>query len=85
MQPYFFSGEWDLIDLFFIVHIPECSHLLSEFLFVTFKFHIYDVTTCFSTLSLGIVLEKENNMKILPTPPCFALLICSTLTTMKKS
>lgn len=49
-----FQERRDLIDLFFIVYIPECSHLLSEFLFVTFKFHIYDVTTCFSPCPLAL-------------------------------
>lgn len=69
-------GQGREFDWFiFTVYIPEHSHLLSEFLFVTLKFHIYDVTTCFSLPSLGIVLENENNTKVLPSPPCFALLI----------
>lgn len=65
------------------MYIPKPSHLLSEFLFVTLEFQIYDVILCFFfSFSKGIVLDNENSMKILPcsfTPSPFLLLISMDL------
>lgn len=89
IYPYFFSfqrmegGEEFDWFIFYSVHSSTFPFVF-WFLFVTFRFHIYDVTTCFSSPSLGIVLENENNTKILSSPPSFALLICIALTTMKE-
>lgn len=84
--PLFFLFKFD--RFIFTACIPKPSHLLSEFLFVTLEFQIYDVIFClFFFFSKGIVLENEKSMEIFLypfTPSPFLLLINIALASILK-